>query len=111
MSEQGIMEARANVVELFEELLTFEQTLIKGLNRAREMRLRERECYHDLSQAQPDLYPGIGNSLLCHGMKLLSPWMGRMAGFAVARDRGPAGGGCARSVLCLGRAARQLEPS
>lgn len=77
MSEQGIMEARANVVELFEELLTFEQTLIKGLNRAREMRLRERECYHDLSQAQPDLYPGIGNSLLCHGMKLLSPgWEG-----------------------------------
>ena len=68
MSEQGIMEARANVVELFEELLTFEQTLIKGLNRAREMRLTEREWwhgyYHDLSQAQPDLYPGIGNSLL-----------------------------------------------
>ena len=68
MSEQGIMEARANVVELFEELLTFEQTLIKGLNRAREMRLKERErwrgYYHDLSQAQPDLYPGIGNSLL-----------------------------------------------
>lgn len=81
MSEQGIMEARANVVELFEELLTFEQTLIKGLNRAREMRLTEREWwhgyYHDLSQAQPDLYPGIGNSLLCHGMKLLSPgWEG-----------------------------------